>query len=222
MYKLSLMPPPSRARPRRRDRASPPSSICRATLSQLRRHPCYKTLPTGKVFDGRAKTQLSADELCALFLQNDCWFSHVSGDQPSPVRVRTQCHNTSDPVTLEEYTDAETRAPFPNDVITIILPGQTKGECLLRKGLIDYWKAYAAEDVVFVWRGATRSTLDETQPLAKLPISGVWITKRAAVAMVTTKARVFRLRSVGKKYIGTKVHYISSVWGQHETVYDLE
>lgn len=203
------MPPASRA------------SLCQATLKELRAHPCYRALPSGRVFGGRTKSQLSAEELCLWFLYNECWFPHVAGKVPSPVKVSTQCHNTGDPVTLEEYTDADAKAAFPDDVITILLPGQSKGECMIRRGLINYWKAYATEDVVFEWRGPNRGSLDDTKPLAKLPITGVWITKRAALAMITSKRRVFRLQSLGKKYMGTKVHYISSVWGQHNEVYDL-
>jgi hypothetical protein len=207
------------------------------TKAQLKKHPCYQRLPHKFRHEGINKTKLSAKQLCEIFQSNNCFFNNHKAHVPaaarsspssssSVFRIQDACHNDQDPITLEDYTDAEVKAAYPNDIVTVILPGQRKGECYNRQSLIDTWKAYVSADVVHLWGGSNRGSLIENKKVAKLPISGSWITEKAAMEISGLtpsgrKKKKFPLKSIGTHYMGTKRHYVGSVFGQDNAVYDL-
>ena len=63
--------------------------------------------------------------------------------------------------------------------------------------------------MVFQWKSKREGSIDETKPVFKLPISGVWIDLGAANAIRTSK--IIKLKVLGKKYIGSKIHWVGGV-----------
>jgi hypothetical protein len=144
-----------------------------------------------------------------------------------------ECYNDQDPITLEDFNDSDEEV----DIVSIQLPSkeskqqqQHKGECYNRDTLHAYWKYYLCHDLknqIYLWnsRDPESVDLDENKIVFKLPISGVWITRRAARKIVQNRRRnTFKLKSLGQKYIGGVIFYqssSSSVWSQLQEVYDV-
>ena len=153
-------------------------------------------------------------------------FYRSSGHQPSSSRifkVETTCTNTQDPISLDDFTDEMVKNSYPNDLITIILPNQSKGECYLRSDLSKTWNAYINEDLIFRWRNKNPSSIIKSEPLFKTPLSNSWITANTAAAIILNKdQKIFPLNELrGKYFIGSQNHFISSIFGQESTIFKL-
>lgn len=131
--------------------------------------------------------------------------------------VDSECSNDTNPITLEPFTADELK----HGIVTIKLPGASKGECYARDDLLSLWNGYLQERhfIVYLWRSANPDSIHLGQPLFKVPLSNVWITRDAAEAAAAH--RRIRLVSMGKRFIGSDHHFVSGVYGQEQTVYTV-
>ena len=144
---------------------------------------------------------------------------------PSQVlKVANDCSNTSDPVTLDEYTQEQADRSYPNDIVSIYLKSQQRqGECYSREELKEFWKVYdktGHNHWIFLWKNEDENSITNKK-LYKLPISGSWITDEAHQTILENHKKKFVLKSIGSKYMGGKNHFVSGVFGQKNEVFDI-
>ena len=110
---------------------TPPRSRSRSHSRSRSRSSVRVPLPSRSLSNSRSRSQSARARAATEVFQID-----------------SACNNNADPVTLDDLTDDEVKAAYPNDVVSIFLPGQRKGECYNRSGLIGTWRAYINEDII--------------------------------------------------------------------------
>jgi len=184
-------------------------------------------------FFGKAKNKLSALELLGVFYSQGCEVQlegkhgGVATAAPAPglravrnmAELKANCVNEESPITLTEFDEDDIKG----GIVTVKLPGSNKGECYTEENLRKYWTLYLQNKnaVVYLWKGSSVMTIDKTNPLFKLPISGAWITLDAARALESKKYVVLRKLNNKKHYVGSSIHWVGGVFGQIHDVYTV-
>ena len=131
--------------------------------------------------------------------------------------MKRECRNLESSIMLTDFDSDDLKT----GIVSIKLPGSQKGECYNVDTLKKYWVSYMDDKrhMVFQWRSKREGSIDETKPVFKLPISGVWIDLQAADAIRTSK--IIKLKVLGKKFIGSKIHWVGGVYGHDHIIYTI-